>query len=61
MVTKIDKAVRKAMNDPTIRPKLEQQGLQFGGPQTPAEFETFIDKELAKYRKLVVELNVKAN
>ncbi|HRO59190.1 MAG TPA: tripartite tricarboxylate transporter substrate binding protein [Burkholderiaceae bacterium] len=59
VMTKIDAAVRKAMNDPTIRPKLEQQGLQFGGPQTPAEFSKFIDAELAKYRKLVVELNVK--
>lgn len=59
IVSKIDAAVRKAMNDPTIRPKLEQQGLQFGGPQTPAEFSKFIDAELAKYRKLVVELNVR--
>ena len=59
VMNKIDAAVRKAMNDPTIRPKLEQQGLQFGGPQTPAEFSKFIDGELAKYRKLVVELNVK--
>lgn len=59
VVKKIDQAVRKAMADGTIRPKLEQQGLQFGGPQSPAEFSTFIDAELAKYKKLVVELNVK--
>lgn len=59
VMTKIDAAVRKAITDPTIRPKLEQQGLQFGGPQTPAEFSKFIDEELTKYKKLVVELNVK--
>jgi len=59
IVSRIDAAVRTAMNHPTIRPKLEQQGLQFGGPQTPAEFSKFIDAELAKYRKLVVELNVR--
>jgi tripartite-type tricarboxylate transporter receptor subunit TctC len=60
IVQKIDEAVRKAMADPAIRPKLEQQGLQFGGPQTPEAFSSFIRDELTKYQRLVKELNVKA-
>lgn len=61
MVSKIDSAVHQAMNDPEIKVKLESQGLQSGGPQTPAQFAAFIKTELAKYAKLVKELNVKAD
>jgi tripartite-type tricarboxylate transporter receptor subunit TctC len=60
IVTKLDDAVRKAMADPRIRPSLEAQGVQFGGPATPQEFDAFVHAELAKYQKLVRELNVKA-
>jgi tripartite-type tricarboxylate transporter receptor subunit TctC len=60
IVTKLDDAVRKAMADPKIRPSLEAQGVQFGGAATPQEFDTFVHAELAKYQKLVKELNVKA-
>ena len=61
VVAKIDDATKKAMQDPGIRPKLEAQGVQFGGAATPAEFSAFIRTELAKYSKLVSELNVKAD
>lgn len=61
IVDKINDAVRKSMADPTIRANLVAQGVQFGGAQTPAEFSEFIKAELAKYQKLVKELNVKAN
>ena len=61
IVAKIDDAVQKAMTDPTIRGKLEAQGVQFGGARTPEEFSVFIKAELAKYQTLVKELNVKAD
>jgi tripartite-type tricarboxylate transporter receptor subunit TctC len=61
IVARIDDAVRKAMADPEVRSKLDPQGLQFGGPQTPAAFADFIRAENAKYAKLVKELNVKAD
>ena len=60
VVAKIDDAVKKAMNDPAIRASLVAQGVQFGGAATPAQFSD-IKAELAKYQKLVKELNVKAN
>jgi tripartite-type tricarboxylate transporter receptor subunit TctC len=60
IVAKINDAVQKAMMDPSIRPNLEAQGVQFGGPGTPDEFAAFIKTELAKYQTLVKELNVKA-
>jgi len=61
IVNKIDAAVRKAMADPSINSSLVAQGVQFGGAATPMQFSDFIKAELAKYQKLVVELNVKAN
>src|SRR5882672_4965732 len=61
IVAKINDAVKKAMADPTIRPKLEAQGVQFGGAQTPEEFGAFVKTELAKYQRLVKELNVRAD
>jgi len=61
IVAKIDNAVKQAMADPAIRPKLQAQGVQFGGAQTPDEFSAFIKAELAKYQRLVKELNVRAD
>ena len=61
VIAKIDDAVKKAMNDPAIRASLVAQGVQFGGAATPAQFSDFIKAELAKYQKLVKDLNVKAN
>jgi tripartite-type tricarboxylate transporter receptor subunit TctC len=61
IVAKLDDAVKKAMADPEVRAKLDPQGVQFGGPQTPAAFAEFIRAENAKYARMVKELNVKAD
>ena len=60
IVERLDAALKKAMADPEIRGKLDPQGVQFGGPQTPAAFADFIRAENAKYAKMVKELNVRA-
>jgi tripartite-type tricarboxylate transporter receptor subunit TctC len=60
IVARVDDAVKRAMADPEVRAKLDPQGVQFGGPATPAAFAEFIRAENAKYAKLVRELNVKA-
>src|SRR5262249_14086919 len=61
IITKVNDAVKKGMADPGIHPKLEAQGVQFGGAATPDEFAAFVKAELAKYQRLVKELNVKAD
>jgi tripartite-type tricarboxylate transporter receptor subunit TctC len=61
VISKIDGAVKKAMADQSINTSLVAQGVQFGGAATPAQFSDFIKAELAKYQKLVKDLNVKAN
>lgn len=60
LVSRIDEAVRKAMNDPEVRAKLDPQGVQFGGPQHPDAFRDFIRAENAKYAKMVKDLNIRA-
>jgi len=60
IVARINDAVLKAMADPAIRPKLEAQGVQFGTMTTPDEFTAFLKTELAKYQRLVKDLQIKA-
>ena len=60
VVARMNDAIHKAMQDPAIRPKLEAQGVQFGGPQTPEEFDRFLQAEIGKYARLTRELDVKA-
>jgi tripartite-type tricarboxylate transporter receptor subunit TctC len=59
-VNKLDKAVKTAMSDPSIKATLDSQGLQVSGPVNPESFQVFIKVELDKYSKLVKELNIKA-
>lgn len=61
LVAKIDEAVRRALADTEVRAKLDPQGVQFGGPQSPAAFAEFIRAENSKYARLVKELNVRAD
>ncbi len=60
VVAKINDAVLQAMADPKVRPTLEAQGVQFGTFRTPEEFGKFISDELAKYRKMIPMLGIKA-
>jgi tripartite-type tricarboxylate transporter receptor subunit TctC len=59
MVAKIDEAVRKTLDDASVKPKLEPQGVIYGGPRNPDEFTDFIKAELAKYARIAKELNIK--
>ena len=59
VIAKIDEAVRKTLDDVSVKPKLEPQGVIYGGPRTPDEFAAFIKAELAKYARIAQELNVK--
>ena len=59
IIAKIDEAVRKTLDDGSVKPKLEPQGVIYGGPRTPDEFAAFIKAELSKYARIAQELNVK--
>ena len=59
-VNKLDKAVKTAISDPSIKATLDSQGLQVSGPSNPESFQVFIKVELDKYSKLVKDLNIKA-
>ena len=61
LVSQIDKAVKQAMADPSVKKTLEAKGLQTEGPNTPAEFKLFLGSEINKYQKLLKSLDIKAD
>ncbi len=61
VVRRIDAAAKKTLTDREIVGKLEPQGIIFDGPQTPAEFDAFVKKELAKYARMTKELGIRAD
>jgi tripartite-type tricarboxylate transporter receptor subunit TctC len=61
VVAKLNDAIRRTLADPEVRAKLDPQGVQFGGPQSPEAFRDFIRAENAKYARMVKDLNVKAD
>lgn len=60
MVLKLVDAMKKTMEDPSVKGKLEPQGVIYGGARTPEEFNTFLRAELTKYATLVKDLGVRA-
>jgi tripartite-type tricarboxylate transporter receptor subunit TctC len=61
VVRRIDAAARKTLADREIVGKLEPQGIIFDGPQSPAEFDAFVKKELSKYARMTKELGIRAD
>jgi tripartite-type tricarboxylate transporter receptor subunit TctC len=56
---KLTEAIAKTLEDASVKPKLEPQGVIYGGPRNPEEFAAFIKAELSKYARIAKELNVK--
>lgn len=61
IATKMADAARRALDDAAVKAKLQEQGLIFEGPKTSAEFAKFIEDDVARYAKLVKDLNISAN
>ena len=53
IVTKLNEAVVKALNDPEVARRIRTIGME-PAPMTPGEFAAFIDAEIAKAEKLQV-------
>jgi tripartite-type tricarboxylate transporter receptor subunit TctC len=58
IVTKLSADINKAMQVPEVRSRLEAVGTQLN-EQSPAQFETFMKAEVAKYAKLVKAANIR--
>ena len=57
IVTKVQKAMAEALQDPTVSQKLENQGQQVVA-STPDEFKAFLEKDDVAYAKLIKSLNL---
>ncbi|CAG9179372.1 tripartite tricarboxylate transporter substrate binding protein [Cupriavidus respiraculi] len=60
VVAKLNDAIGAVMANADTRAKLVAQGVQFGGPDSPAAFGQFVGAELGKYARMTKELNVRA-
>jgi len=60
ILAKVNDAVKTAMADPASDRNWKRRACKFGGAQSPDEFAAFVKAELAKYQRLVKELNVRA-
>lgn len=59
IVDKLNKEIAVIMQSPEMQKQLENQGLEFTA-MTPAEFGTFMEKELAQWGRVVKEGGIKA-
>lgn len=60
IIARLNEAIGKTLLDDSVKPRLEPQGIIYGGPRTPDEFGAFIKAELNKYARMTKELNIKA-
>ena len=58
IIAEINRVANEAMNDPSVKQKLADQGLTVAG-DTPAQFRTFIDSETTKWAKVIKDAGVK--
>jgi tripartite-type tricarboxylate transporter receptor subunit TctC len=58
--TKLHGAILAALNDPTIKPKLQELGFEIVA-NTPEQFAAFQASEFARWKKLIQTRNIKAD
>jgi tripartite-type tricarboxylate transporter receptor subunit TctC len=58
IVAEINRVAHEAMNDPSVKQKLADQGLTVAG-DTPEQFRAFIDSETTKWAKVMKDAGVK--
>ncbi len=60
IVAKLSDVVTKALAEPAIKGRLTELGLEVVG-NSPKEFGEFLTKEIADYKKLIADANIKLN
>lgn len=58
IVDRIAAEAKKALADPELRKKLDDQGIVAMGT-TPAEFKTFVTDEIARWKKVITDADIK--
>ena len=59
MLDRLDKAIAQSLADKEVAAKLAEQGMVVGGgPASPADFKTFVNKEYEKYGRITKELGL---
>lgn len=61
VVAKIVAGMGEALRDPAVRKRLEQQALQPVDPMTPEQIAELIERDTAKYAKVIRDANIKLN
>jgi tripartite-type tricarboxylate transporter receptor subunit TctC len=57
IIATLNQAANEAMNDPSVKARLAEQGLTVAG-DTPEQFRVFIDGETAKWAKVIKDAGV---
>jgi tripartite-type tricarboxylate transporter receptor subunit TctC len=57
IIDKLNVAIRKALETPSVADRLTELGLQVK-PTSPSEFATFIDQEIKDYRNLITSAKI---
>ena len=58
IVDRMSQEAKKALADPEVKKKLDDQGIVATGT-TPDETRTFVTNEIARWKKVIVEANIK--
>jgi tripartite-type tricarboxylate transporter receptor subunit TctC len=61
IVDKIVAGVNEALRDPKVRSLLEKQALQPVEPMTPQQIAELIEKDTARYAKVIQDANIRIN
>jgi tripartite-type tricarboxylate transporter receptor subunit TctC len=59
IVAKLNGELARIMRDAEVRARAEEQGVDLTRPQTPDEFGSYVQLELAKWRKIIRDNNIK--
>jgi tripartite-type tricarboxylate transporter receptor subunit TctC len=57
-IERMNQAVAKAMQDPTVRDRFKALAVDLAEPMTPAQFGAYVRAEYQRYARLIPELGI---